>query len=216
MGSGVLGLCRSLRPGRLGGTGVRQIWGAGASSTWALLQGPHPPAGCGCDPRGTLASHCTHGTCDCDRGTGACACRPNVVGKSCDRCAPHFWNLGGPRGCEPCGCHPTHALHPACDPVSPLAPWFGSMASWGPVSCTVSMALSPQVTGQCQCRPGFGGRVCSQCQEHHWGDPEQECRGGSISEGLGEQGLWGHGMWGDSVHGETLGKWEPWGHGGRL
>ncbi|XP_030083909.2 laminin subunit beta-1-like isoform X4 [Serinus canaria] len=103
---------------------------------------------CGCDPRGTLASHCTNGTCDCDRGTGACACRPNVVGKSCDRCAPHFWSLGGPRGCEPCGCHPTHALHPACDTV----------------------------TGQCQCRPGFGGRVCSQCQEHHWGDPEQECR----------------------------------------
>uniref|UniRef100_A0A8C3MVP3 Uncharacterized protein n=1 Tax=Geospiza parvula TaxID=87175 RepID=A0A8C3MVP3_GEOPR len=103
---------------------------------------------CGCDPRGTLASHCTNGTCDCDRGTGACACRPNVVGKSCDRCAPHFWSLGGPRGCEPCGCHSTHALHPACDTV----------------------------TGQCQCRPGFGGRVCSQCQEHHWGDPEQECR----------------------------------------
>uniref|UniRef100_A0A8C5IK64 Laminin subunit beta 2 n=1 Tax=Junco hyemalis TaxID=40217 RepID=A0A8C5IK64_JUNHY len=103
---------------------------------------------CGCDPRGTLASHCTDGTCDCDRGTGACACRPNVVGKSCDRCAPHFWGLGGPRGCEPCGCHPTHALHPACDTV----------------------------TGQCQCRPGFGGRVCSQCQEHHWGNPEQECR----------------------------------------
>ncbi|XP_005053248.1 PREDICTED: laminin subunit beta-2-like isoform X2 [Ficedula albicollis] len=103
---------------------------------------------CGCDPRGTLASHCTNGTCDCDRGTGACACRPNVVGKSCDRCAPHFWNLGGSRGCEPCGCHPTHALHPACDTV----------------------------TGQCHCRPGFGGRVCSQCQEHHWGNPEQECR----------------------------------------
>ncbi|XP_033373240.1 laminin subunit beta-1-like isoform X2 [Parus major] len=103
---------------------------------------------CVCDPRGTLASHCTDGTCDCDRGTGACACRPNVVGKSCDHCAPHFWRLGGPGGCEPCGCHPTHALHPACDTV----------------------------TGQCQCRPGFGGRVCSQCQEHHWGDPEQECR----------------------------------------
>ncbi|XP_054694271.1 laminin subunit beta-2-like isoform X4 [Grus americana] len=104
--------------------------------------------GCGCDPRGTLASHCTAGGCTCDRGTGACACRPNVLGKSCDRCAPHFWSLGGPGGCEPCGCHPTRALHPACDAV----------------------------TGQCQCRPGFGGRVCSQCQEHHWGDPERECR----------------------------------------
>ncbi|XP_068816522.1 laminin subunit beta-1-like [Struthio camelus] len=103
---------------------------------------------CGCDPRGTVASHCAAGTCACDRASGACACRPNVAGKTCDRCAPHFWNLGGPGGCEPCGCHPTHALHPACDAV----------------------------TGQCLCRPGFGGRVCSQCQEHHWGDPELECR----------------------------------------
>ncbi|XP_054072022.1 laminin subunit beta-1-like isoform X2 [Rissa tridactyla] len=103
---------------------------------------------CSCDPRGTLVSHCTAGACACDRGTGACACRPNVVGKSCDRCAPHFWSLGELGGCEPCGCHPTRALHPACDAV----------------------------TGQCQCRPGFGGRICSQCQEHHWGDPERECR----------------------------------------
>uniref|UniRef100_A0A8B9RS51 Laminin subunit beta-1 n=1 Tax=Accipiter nisus TaxID=211598 RepID=A0A8B9RS51_9AVES len=103
---------------------------------------------CSCDPRGTLASHCATGICTCDRSSGTCACRPNVVGKSCDRCAPHFWSLGGPGGCEPCGCHPTRALHPACETV----------------------------TGQCQCRPGFGGRVCSQCQEHHWGDPERECR----------------------------------------
>lgn len=190
-----------------GGTGVRQIWGPGASSTlpgqWVWAEphmAPHPPAGCGCDPRGTLASHCTNGTCDCDRSTGACACRPNVVGKSCDCCAPHFWSLGGPRGCEPCGCHPTHALHPACDTVShmPWHPGTAPLRSWGPVSCTVSMALLLQVTGQCQCRPGFGGRVCSQCQEHHWGNPEQECRGRSTSQGLGEPGLWGQGMWWDS------------------
>ncbi|KAM6300840.1 laminin subunit beta-2-like [Aegotheles albertisi] len=103
---------------------------------------------CGCDPRGTLASHCATGTCACDRGTGACACQPNVVGKNCDRCAPCFWSLGGGEGCEPCSCHPMHALHPTCHAE----------------------------TGQCQCQPGFGGRVCSQCQEHHWGDPERECR----------------------------------------
>ncbi|XP_025908402.1 laminin subunit beta-2-like [Nothoprocta perdicaria] len=103
---------------------------------------------CGCDPRGTLASHCAAGACSCERASGACACRPNVLGKSCDRCAPHFWGLGAPGGCEPCGCHPTHALHPACDVV----------------------------TGQCHCRPGFGGRDCSQCRENHWGDPALQCR----------------------------------------
>uniref|UniRef100_A0A8C9G8K1 Laminin subunit beta-1 n=1 Tax=Pavo cristatus TaxID=9049 RepID=A0A8C9G8K1_PAVCR len=103
---------------------------------------------CSCDPRGTLSAHCTAGTCSCDRTTGACACRANVVGRSCDRCAPNFWNLGGTGGCQPCGCHPMHAMHPTCD----------------------------EVTGQCRCHLGFGGRVCSQCQEHHWGDPELQCR----------------------------------------
>lgn len=134
-----VGAVQGLEARELRGTGVRQIWGAAASSTlpgqrvWAEPHvATHPPAGCGCDPRGTLASHCTNGICDCDHGTGACACRPNVVGKSCDRCAPHFWSLGGPRGCEPCGCHPTHALHPACDTVSPLAPCYSSTALLGP------------------------------------------------------------------------------------
>lgn len=34
-----------------------------------------------------------------------------------------------------------------------------------------------QFTGQCQCRDGFGGKTCTDCQENYWGDPRTQCRG---------------------------------------
>lgn len=29
--------------------------------------------------------------------------------------------------------------------------------------------------GTCECRPGFGGRQCNECQTNHWGNPNVEC-----------------------------------------
>lgn len=34
-----------------------------------------------------------------------------------------------------------------------------------------------QISGQCSCQPGFGGRTCSECKELFWGDPKVECHG---------------------------------------
>uniref|UniRef100_A0ABM5FJ00 Laminin subunit beta-1-like n=1 Tax=Pogona vitticeps TaxID=103695 RepID=A0ABM5FJ00_9SAUR len=102
---------------------------------------------CTCNEQGTLLTHCSKGICHCDRTTGNCPCRANVVDKNCDRCAPNFWGFGSDLGCQPCNCDPAHSLRSDCN----------------------------MFTGQCHCQAGFGGRVCSECQEDHWGDPEQEC-----------------------------------------
>ncbi|XP_040424475.1 laminin subunit beta-2-like [Cygnus olor] len=103
---------------------------------------------CSCNALGTDPSTCGPQHCQCDRQSGQCRCLPHVEGQACDRCSPNFWNLGSGQGCEPCACHPQHALSPACN----------------------------QFTGQCSCRPGFGGRTCADCQEQHWGDPRLQCR----------------------------------------
>ncbi|KAM9443598.1 laminin subunit beta-3 [Clarias gariepinus] len=107
---------------------------------------------CSCSSVGSLHSVC-------DEVTGQCVCRPNVGGRSCDRCADGFWNSS--TGCRPCDCDITNAIGNTCD----------------------------KLTGQCVCRPGFGGRTCSGCPENTYGDALTGCRScvcdreGSVSGG---------------------------------
>ncbi|XP_031421824.1 laminin subunit beta-1 [Clupea harengus] len=103
---------------------------------------------CTCVTSGTRPEYCGDGLCHCDRQTGACPCRRNIEGHNCDQCAPNHWNFGTDWGCEPCDCHPQHALSPHCN----------------------------MFTGQCHCQSGFGGKQCTECEQLHWGDPRQECK----------------------------------------
>lgn len=32
-----------------------------------------------------------------------------------------------------------------------------------------------QFDGQCECKPGFGGRQCNECMPRFYGDPKKEC-----------------------------------------
>ncbi|XP_005319496.2 laminin subunit beta-1 [Ictidomys tridecemlineatus] len=96
---------------------------------------------CECDPQGSLSSVC-------DPSGGQCQCRPNVVGRTCDRCAPGTFGFG-PSGCKPCDCHPQGSVNAFCDAI----------------------------TGQCHCFHGVYARQCDQCLPGYWGFPScQPCQ----------------------------------------
>ncbi|XP_071527681.1 laminin subunit beta-1 isoform X2 [Panulirus ornatus] len=95
---------------------------------------------CQCDGTGSYSSICS------SLG-GQCNCKPNVVGRRCDRCAPGTFGFG-PEGCKACDCSPIGALDNFCD----------------------------QQTGQCKCRPNTYGRQCAECQPGFWNFPDcQRC-----------------------------------------
>ncbi|XP_078051747.1 laminin subunit beta-1 isoform X1 [Augochlora pura] len=95
---------------------------------------------CECNPTG---SHSVL----CENYGGPCPCKPNVVGRRCDRCAPGMYGFG-PEGCIPCDCDSVGALDNFCDVE----------------------------TGRCKCRPNTYGRTCGQCEPGFWNFPHcQRC-----------------------------------------
>ncbi|XP_058446853.1 laminin subunit alpha-1 isoform X1 [Malaya genurostris] len=72
----------------------------------------------------------------CNVKTGECIeCLGNTEGWRCERCKSGHWGVPD-EGCEPCSCSSVGALENLCDVI----------------------------TGQCICKPRYGGRLCDQCE----------------------------------------------------
>ncbi|XP_071818191.1 laminin subunit beta-1-like isoform X1 [Apostichopus japonicus] len=83
---------------------------------------------CECNPTGSFSAIC-------EEFGGQCQCKPNVIGRKCDRCAPGTYGFG-PNGCVPCECDLQGSYDEFCNPSN----------------------------GQCPCRQNTYGRQCNQCQ----------------------------------------------------
>lgn len=91
---------------------------------------------CECDVTGSTST-------ECEPSGGQCPCRPNVIGRRCDRCQVAFYGLSS-EGCLPCDCHNTGSRDQFCN----------------------------EDTGKCTCNENIEGRTCDQCRYGYWGFPQ--------------------------------------------
>ncbi|KAG7508024.1 laminin subunit alpha-2 isoform X5 [Solea senegalensis] len=74
----------------------------------------------------------------CNKQTGQCPCKDNVVGRQCDECVPNCWWDAERQDCVPCRCSAYGSMSQRCD-----------------------------IEGRCICRPGFVGRRCEARRPSH-------------------------------------------------
>ncbi|XP_031417593.1 laminin subunit beta-4 [Clupea harengus] len=104
------------------------------SSVSALVHNGAIP--CDCNSEGAYRETCA-------KFGGQCECKPNVIGRCCDSCAPLTYGFG-PNGCTACECDSSGSTAELCDGT----------------------------TGQCPCRAEVTGRHCDQCLPGHYGFPQ--------------------------------------------
>ncbi|CAD5221244.1 unnamed protein product [Bursaphelenchus xylophilus] len=136
---------------------------------------------CNCNPKGSV-DFC------CEEYGGECKCKPNIIGRTCDRCAPGFHSYPE---CRPCTCGerelcdesngqcfcPNHVEGSGCDRCVKYAYGFDPLIGCQLCGCNQEGSLNGELqcdsnNGQCLCKEGVGGRRCEKCLPGYFGFPE--------------------------------------------
>uniref|UniRef100_A0A1A8RJK3 Laminin, beta 4 n=2 Tax=Nothobranchius rachovii TaxID=451742 RepID=A0A1A8RJK3_9TELE len=103
----------------------------------------HGAIACRCNVIGSLRPACS-------KLGGFCECKPNVIGRCCDTCAPLTFGFG-PEGCTRCECDPRGSVSEMCDQVR------GSKV----FQCDVFLLGGPH-------RTRVVGVLCDECEDGSW------------------------------------------------
>ncbi|KAM4748899.1 laminin subunit beta-4 [Rhinophrynus dorsalis] len=141
---------------------------------------------CACNENGSLSTNCS-------KFGGQCECKPNVVGRCCDRCAVGSYGFS-PCGCKGCHCHSEGSFSTLCDQVTGQCacrsniygrrcdrclPGYYGFPNCQPCQCNGKAELCDSVTGDClDCKEFTNGTNCERCVDNYFGNPilGQPCR----------------------------------------
>jgi laminin alpha 3/5 len=122
---------------------------------------------CECNAQGSLDFACA------EYG-GQCRCKPNVIGRNCDRCAPGYFNFPD---CMRCKCGVNHQCDErsgqcfcprfveglACDRCVQYAYGYDPLIGCQLCGCSINGSMDGEqrcdpLNGQCLCKEDVGGR----------------------------------------------------------
>ncbi|XP_076612601.1 laminin subunit alpha-2 [Chaetodon auriga] len=121
----------------------------------------------------------------CNKETGQCQCRENVVGRQCDECMPQTHGIATGGVCVPCHCNSFGSKSFDCDETGQCrcqpgvtgpkcdrcSRGFFNFQEGGCTPCQCSHVGNncDANTGQCICPPNTIGERCDRCAPNHWG-----------------------------------------------